>query len=232
MIQIYCDGLGFEGGASTLVILYKGNHTVKLLHYHLGPLTTHTVYEFKLIRLLLTLHLLLGLTCQLLHTVIIGLDNQAMICSLSNQTPKPAHYILNAIHTTAEKLHQRQDQLQNKDIFCQARQQRQQLSAKSKGVINLQIHWHYAEQSQITLTGNPVCLMTEPQPFPDQQISPLTIHPHELLVAVLVSNCHHTLYIVQLHPLIGTVFGKALLVKQWSFWKKLTATILHSIVSM
>ena len=94
--KIYCDGLGFEGGACALVILYKGNHAVKSLHYHLGPLTTHMVYESKLIGLLLALHLLLGLTCQLLHTVIMGLDNQAMICSLSNQTPKPAHYILNS----------------------------------------------------------------------------------------------------------------------------------------
>ena len=71
----------------------------------------------------------------------------------------------------------------------------------------------YAEQSQITLMGNLVHLMTKPKPFPDQQISPLARHPHELSVAVLVSNCQHILYIVQLHPLTGTVFGKALLVK-------------------
>ena len=139
--KIYCDGLGFEGGACALVILYKGNHAVKSLHCHLGPLTTHMVYESKLIGLLLALHLLLGLTCQLLNTVIMGLDNQAMICSLSNQTPKPAHYILNTIHTTAEKLHQCQDHLQYKDTFRQPRQQCQQLPAKSKNVINLQIHW-------------------------------------------------------------------------------------------
>ena len=73
--KIYCNGSGFKGGAGALAILYKGNHPVKSLHYHLGPLTTHTVYGSKLIGLLLTLHILLGLTCQLPHTVIIGLDN-------------------------------------------------------------------------------------------------------------------------------------------------------------
>ena len=140
LYKIYCNSSGFKGGASAAAILYKGNHVVKSLHYHLGPLTTHTVYESELIGLLLILHLLLGLTCQL-HTVIIDLDNQAMICSLSNQTPKPAHYILNTIHTTAKKLHQRQDHLQNKDTFHQAHQQRQQLPAKTKNVIDLQIHW-------------------------------------------------------------------------------------------
>ena len=67
--KIYCDGLGFEGGACALVILYKGNHAVKSLHYHLGPLTTHMVYESKLIgyrytgfQVTLTLHQMTKLT--------------------------------------------------------------------------------------------------------------------------------------------------------------------------
>ena len=139
--KVYSDGSGFEGGASASAILYKDNRVIKSLCYYLGPLTEHTVYESELIGLLLALHLLLGLTCQLLHSVIIGLDNQAAICLLTNQEAKPAHYLLDAIHDMAGRLHQRQDRIQHKDLFRQAQQRNQQCTAKSKGIIDLQIHW-------------------------------------------------------------------------------------------
>ena len=139
--KVYCDGSGFEGGAGASAVLYKGNRIIKSLRYHLGPLTEHTVYESELIGLMLALHLLIGLTCQLLFTVIIGIDNQAAIRSLMNQKSKPAHYLLDKIHDATERLHQRQDQLQNKTTFQQARRQQQQLTAKSRNVVDLQIHW-------------------------------------------------------------------------------------------
>ena len=139
--KVYSDGSGFEGGASASAILYKDNCIVKSLCYYLGPLTEHTVYGSELIGLLLALHLLLGLTCQLLHSVIIGLVNQAAIRSLTNQEAEPAHYLLDTIHNTAERLHQCQDWIQHKDLFRQARQRNQQCTAKSKGIIDLQIHW-------------------------------------------------------------------------------------------
>ena len=41
----------------------------------------------------------------------------------------------------AERLHQCQDRIQHKDLFQQARQRNQQCTAKSKGIIDLQIHW-------------------------------------------------------------------------------------------
>ena len=139
--KVYSDSSGFEGGASASAILYKDNRVIKSLYYYLGPLTEHTVYESELIGLLLALHLLLGLTCQLLHSVIIGLDNQAAIRLLTNQEVEPAHYLLDTIHDMAERLHQCQDRIQHKDLFQQARQRNQQCTAKSKGIIDLQIHW-------------------------------------------------------------------------------------------
>ena len=107
--KVYSNSSGFEGGASASAILYKDNCVVKSLCCYLGQLTEHTVYKSELIGLRLALHLLLGLTCQLLHSVIIGLDNQAAIHSLTNQEVKPAHYLLDAIHDMAERLHQHQD---------------------------------------------------------------------------------------------------------------------------
>ena len=113
---------------------------MKSLHYYLGPLTEHTVYKSELVRLLLALHLLLQLTCHLLSSVIIGLNNQVAICFLMNQESKPAHYLLDTIHDTTKKLHQCQDQLQHKDLFRQDQQQNQQHITKSKGIVDLQIH--------------------------------------------------------------------------------------------
>ena len=118
--KVYCDASGFEGGAGASTVLYKGNHIIKSLYYHLGPLTEHTVYESELIRLMPALHLLIGLTCQLLFTVTIKIDNQAAIRSLTNQKSIPAHYLLNKNYNTTKLFHQCQDWLQNKTTFQQA----------------------------------------------------------------------------------------------------------------
>ena len=58
-----------------------------------------------------------------------------------NQKSKPAHYLLNKIHDATKWLHQQQDWLQNKTIFQQAWHQQQQLTAKSRNIVDLQIHW-------------------------------------------------------------------------------------------
>lgn len=122
-------------------MLYKDNRIMKSLCHYLGPLTEHMVCESELVRLLLALHLLLQLTCLLLPSVIIGLDNQAAICLLMNQDSKPAHYLLNTIHDATKRLHQHQDRLQHKDLFRQDWQWNQQRIAKSNGIVDLQIHW-------------------------------------------------------------------------------------------
>ena len=92
--KVYCNRSGFKGGIGTAAVLYKGRELVKLLLYHLGPTTEHTVYKAKLTGMLLAFYLLHLLTCHLTSTVIIRLDNQAAIHSLNNQIPKPAHYLL------------------------------------------------------------------------------------------------------------------------------------------
>ena len=139
--KVYCDGSGFEGDAGTSAVLYKDNCIMKSLCYYLGPLTEHMIYELELVGLLLALHLLPQLTCHLLPSVIIGLDNQVAICSLTNQDSKPAHYLLDAIHDATERLHWCQDWLQYKDPFRWDWQWNQQHITKSNGIVDLQIHW-------------------------------------------------------------------------------------------
>ena len=139
--KVYSDGSSFEGGIGASAVLYKSNRAIKSLRYYLGPATEHTVYESELVRLLLSIFLLTGLTCQLLNTVIIGIDNQAAIKALNDQTAKPAHYLVDQIHTAVEHLQQCQDQLQCKEEFNSAHDQGREIVAKSRGVFNLRIQW-------------------------------------------------------------------------------------------
>ena len=100
--KVYTDGSRYKGGIGVVVVLYKGDRIVRLLQFHLGPKTEHTVYESEIIGISLALYLLTLLRLQILSTIVIGLDNQATICSLNNQEHKPAHHLLDLIHTAAE----------------------------------------------------------------------------------------------------------------------------------
>ena len=73
--------------------------------------------------------------------MLIGLDNQAAIKALNNQSPHPSHYLLDHIHTTIENLHEKQDKLQNANNFQRARHTANPLIANSHGVIDLKLQW-------------------------------------------------------------------------------------------
>lgn len=139
--KVYCDGSGHEGGIGAAAVLYKGDEVLSTVKYHLGPTTHHTVYEAELVGIILALHLLTGRLCQLLNAVIIGLDNQAAIKALTNQTSKPSHYLLDQIHDASERLQQQQDKLRNSEEITLARIQGRKRPLKKRGVCDLQIHW-------------------------------------------------------------------------------------------
>ena len=69
----------------------------------------HTVYEAEGVGLLVGLHLLHGLHCQLTHMTILGSDSQAVIRVRGNQRAHLGQYILDTIHLAAECLHVKQD---------------------------------------------------------------------------------------------------------------------------
>ena len=118
--KAYSDGSCFKNGVGAAAILYKNNNMIQISRFYLSTPDKHTLYEAELIGILLVLHLLTNLSCQLTRTSIIGLDNQAAICTLDNQCCKPSHYLLNHIHTAAKILHKKQDKLQNAAAFCNA----------------------------------------------------------------------------------------------------------------
>jgi hypothetical protein len=56
--SVYCNGSGFEGGTGTSAVMFADSQEVDSLHYHIGPISQHTVYKAKIIGLMLGLHLL------------------------------------------------------------------------------------------------------------------------------------------------------------------------------
>ena len=140
--KVYCDGSGFQDGAGATAILYRDNKAVQTLLLHIGPTTKHTIYETELIGIILAFSLLTLLACQLTtSSVVIGPDNQATIKSLNNQRAKPAHFLLDQIHTAAEHLHSEQDCLHCKPVFQCANHTNQHLPVQTRGVCDIQIHW-------------------------------------------------------------------------------------------
>ena len=113
-VRIYSDGSGFEGRIGASALLYINDRLSKVLRVYLGSARKHTVYEAEGIGIVMGLHLLNGLNRQLTHPTILGTDSQAVIKALGNQQSQPGHYILDAIHHSAERLHTKQDSLINR----------------------------------------------------------------------------------------------------------------------
>lgn len=142
--KVYTDGSGYEGGTGAMAVLYKNDRIIRSLQLHLGTNTEHTVYKSELIGNLLALHLLTSLKCHLLSTVIVGLDNQATICSLNNQKHKPAHHLFDLIHrfhTAAKCLYSCQDHIQQCTEIQNSRHCGQNPRIKTRNVCDLCIHW-------------------------------------------------------------------------------------------
>ena len=100
------------------------------------------VYEVdSLVGILLALSPLYNLPSWLTTTTLIGLDNQATIKALNNQLPHPSHYLLDHIHTAIEKLHEKQDKLQNADDSRRVRHTANPLITNSHGIIDLKLQW-------------------------------------------------------------------------------------------
>ena len=103
----------------------------------LGTPQEHMVYEAEGVGLIMGLHLLNGLSRQLTHPTVIGTDSQAVIKALQNQCSHSGHYLLDVIHHAAKRLHVKQDSLINNV----ERQQTLAEGGKTKGIVDLQLHW-------------------------------------------------------------------------------------------
>ena len=140
-VHVYSDRSGFKGRISASALLYINNRLARSLQFYLGTAQEHTVYEAEGVGLILGLHLLHGLTWQLTHPTILGTDSQAVIRALGNQRSHSGHYLLDAIHHAAERLHAKQDRIINRFERTQAQTAGEPWKGDTRGVIDLQVHW-------------------------------------------------------------------------------------------
>ena len=140
-VRVYSDGSGFEGGIGASALLYINDRLAKVLRVYLGTSCEHTVYEAEGVGLVMGLHLLNGLSRQLTQPTILGTDSQAVIKALGNQRSQPGHYILDAIHLSAERLHAKQDGLLNRAARSQALAVGDPWVSRTRNVVDLQVQW-------------------------------------------------------------------------------------------
>jgi ribonuclease HI len=140
-VQVFCDGSGFEGGVGAAAVLYEGNCIIKVLHYHLGSESEHTVYDAEGVGIVMALHLLKTRNKQLICPTSICSDSQALLRALGNQRSHVGHYILDKVHDLAEDLHVKQDGLINSVERREALAEERSWKGRKRGVFDLQLHW-------------------------------------------------------------------------------------------
>jgi ribonuclease HI len=140
-VSVYSDGSGFEGGVGASTVQYINNIETKVLHYHLGSLKEHTVYEAENLGLTLSFHLLCNHKRQLLNPVVLGTDSQATLKALDNQCPHASHHLLDWVHNTAKALQVQQDSLRNPAARREAKRLNRKWIGWKRGVIDIQLHW-------------------------------------------------------------------------------------------
>ena len=100
VIWLYADGSGLEGNVGAAAAMYKQGQEAKVLCYHLGALTDHTVFKVEAVGILLALHLLQFE--QDVTKAIIQIDNQAVLGTLAICKVKPAQNIIDKIISQVE----------------------------------------------------------------------------------------------------------------------------------
>jgi len=91
-------------------MVWNRNQCVRRRRAYLGPDTEQTVYVAEAVALLIALYTILQMSTAI-YKLYIGLDNQAVIRALTDQSPKSGHFILDEIHTVALKLNLKQQAL-------------------------------------------------------------------------------------------------------------------------
>jgi len=89
-VQIYSDGSAVNNKVGAAAILTRPGKPHRILHFHLGPVSEHTVHEAELVGILLALQLIKtekeGQT-----SFLIGVDNQAALTAFNSDMRNPAH---------------------------------------------------------------------------------------------------------------------------------------------
>ena len=92
-LQLFTDGSSHDGHIGAAAVSLDGTTSRQ---YKLGMIAAHTVFEAKLISVLLALQIVEEYPGT--KSVLIALDNQAVIMALQSNQPQPSYYILDENH--------------------------------------------------------------------------------------------------------------------------------------
>ena len=102
-IKVYTDGSAQNGKVGAAAIMIRDGKTIDKLHYHLGKVEEHTVFEAELVSMILGLQLIKNrFQRNLAHAV--GVDYQVALRSLTSKLDKPGHYLAAQVLEAAAKL--------------------------------------------------------------------------------------------------------------------------------
>ena len=94
-VKIYSDGSAQEGKVGAAAVLTRPGKPNRILHFHLGTESEHTVPEAELVGILLALHLIHSEKKN--ASFAIGADNQASLEAFQTNLRNPAHNIAREI---------------------------------------------------------------------------------------------------------------------------------------
>jgi len=112
-VRIYTDGSAHDGLVGAAVVLWKKGKKSKILRFQLGTAEEHTVFEAKLVGLILGLQLATE-NIQGKANITVGIDNQATIKAMKSKLNKPGHYLAAEVLKCTSQLHKK---LGNKSLI-------------------------------------------------------------------------------------------------------------------
>jgi ribonuclease HI len=89
---VFLDGSAHGGKVGAAAILIRKDKPDRVLHYHLGPESKHTVHEAELVGMILALHLI-KMEKRNATSCSIAVDNQAALKAFASNMRSPGHHL-------------------------------------------------------------------------------------------------------------------------------------------
>ena len=100
---LYANGSGFENGIGASAVLYEDGIERGSLKFNLGSTEEHTVFEGEVAGILLGLHMVEKKQIDT-DKIVIFVDNQVAIQSITKCSPTPSQYLVNAVQEAIKRL--------------------------------------------------------------------------------------------------------------------------------
>ena len=102
-IKVYSDGSALDGQVGAAAVLIRPGKETWTLRYHLGSVEHHTVFEAKLVGLILGLHLIRTEPASR-TSIALGTDNQAALTAAATPRNRSGHHLAQAFMAAATNL--------------------------------------------------------------------------------------------------------------------------------